>query len=359
MFLGLSIVFAPRVGFAHVAEEKAPNQALEESSIHDTISAMIVEPDLFPANTPLTIWFEIKDTTSDTHLTNLKPTVSLKNPQGVTIDSAAAILKGDEYVYEYAFPAAGDYKLVLTFTHEGKEHQSSFTIPVSASASRSVVPQAIVWWIVGITGAAVAGIWIFGLVPKKKAINRSIVLSIVAVIVAGIVYSVVYTIRSGAATAGVVTCLDSGECFWTAHIHAYFPITICGKEYSLPVEKGALNGPHTHEERNISHWHDRLPYDKSSGKITKTDPLLVSSFFQGIEVSLTNATIADQNVGDTCNGQPATLKAFVNGKYTPDIINHIWQDKEVISIYFNARTPPEIEAELKTKPIEFPALGRG
>jgi flagellar basal body-associated protein FliL len=357
----LGIIVAPSFTFAHVAEEKGTKEeTTEETSLHDNVSAMIVEPDLFPANTPLPIWFEIKDTSTQTHLTNLSPRVSIVNQQGQSLGSGQAELKGDEYLYEFTFPKPGDYQLTLTFTHEGKEHQSTFTIPVSASQSQSSrATKVYLWWTVGGAAVVVGVIWGFGLFGKSKSVKRSIILMIITLLVAIVVYSLIFTFRSGATTSGVVTCLDNGQCFWTAHIHSYYPIAICGQEYSLPVEKGSLSGPHTHEERNIAHWHDRLPYDKKTGKITETDPLLVGKFFAEIGVTLTNQAVADKKVGDSCHGQAATLKAFVNGKYTPDVVNHIWQDKEVISIFFDESTPEQIEEQLKAQPIEFPALGRG
>lgn len=367
----LMLALMAGVADAHVGQDQpatdvnsqptTDNQPTQTDS-HGNISAMIVEPDLFPATTPLTIWLEVKDTKTNAKLTDLTPRVTIKNPQGVALNSGNTTLKGDKYFFEYTFSKPGDYKLVAHFTHEGQEHESVFTIPVSAATSAAPASHTTlyIWWIVAGVLLLLVVIWVFGLTRQEKKIKQSVIASIVTVVAGGLVYSLAVVFTTGAIKTGVVTCLENGSCYWTAHIHGYYPISICGEEYRLPIEQGPLGGPHTHEEKNISHWHDRLSYDQKSGQITETDPLLVATFFKSINVPLTNQSITDKENGDNCpTGAAGTLKAFVNGQYTPHIVSHIWQDKEVISIFFDERTPQEIEAGLKAKPVEFPTLGRG
>lgn len=373
VIVGVIFLLSPsgNVSYAHVGEDEpgtdangqptTDNQPTQADS-HGSIAAMIVEPDLFPATMPLTIWLEIKDTKTDAKLIGLTPRVTIKNPQGVALNSGNALLKGDEYLFEYTFPKPGDYKLVAHFIHEGQEHESIFTIPVSAatSAAQASGTTTYMWWIVAGVVWLLVVIWGLGLTRQEKKIKQSVVASIVILIAGGLVYSLIVVFKTGAIKTGVVTCLENESCYWTAHIHAYLPTSICGQEYRLPIEQGPLGGPHTHEEKNIAHWHDRLNYDQKSGQITETEPLTVSTFFESINVVLTNQSIADKKNGDLCPvGAAGTLKAFVNGQYTPDIVSHIWQDKEVISIFFDDRTVEQAEQELKAKPVEFPTLGRG
>lgn len=175
-----------------------------------------------------------------------------------------------------------------------------------------------------------------------------------------IVYSLIVTFRSGATKSGVVTCLDNGECYWTAHIHAYAPVMICGQEYRLPIEKGELTGPHTHEEKNLVHWHDRLPYDQKTKQITNIEPLLLKTFFAAIGVPFSDSAIIDKKNGDMCpSGKAGSLKVIVNGKSTADAEAYILRDLDVIQVFFDDRDAAAIEDEIKNNPVLFPNLGRG
>lgn len=191
--------------------------------------------------------------------------------------------------------------------------------------------------------------------PKK------LVLLLLLLLGAGvIVYSLIVTFRSGAVRSGVVTCLDNGQCYWTAHIHAYIPITVCGQEYRLPIETGDLTGPHTHEEKNLAHWHDRLAYDAQTKQITDTAPLRLESFFAAINVPFSNSGIADKQNGEACpGGQSGSLKAFVNGKVVENITAYLWRDQDVIQIFFDERDAKAIAEDIKNNPVLFPTLGRG
>lgn len=172
-------------------------------------------------------------------------------------------------------------------------------------------------------------------------------------------YSLYITLQSGAVSAGVVTCVAENDCYLTAHIHAYIPITICDKEFHLPIEVGPLTGPHTHEEKNIAHWHDRLPYDNILKQPKNTAPLSLDAFFNAINVPFDLRRIGAARNGDTCEGKSARVNMFVNGIHNTDYERYVWKDKDVIVIIFDSRTPETIEAELKAHPIVFPALGRG
>ena len=194
---------------------------------------------------------------------------------------------------------------------------------------------------------------------RKKIIV--FLISILAfLVVLGLGYSLFVTIRSNP-SQGLVTCTADGSCFWTAHIHAYVPVYICGSFYKFPHEVGPLDHPHTHEEQNIIHWHDKLPYDQSSSMIIDTDPMTLRAFFDSISVPFSQDAISTFSNGNLCpNGNPGKVSVFVNGDlYEGEYGSYIWKDHDVISIYFTDQPITEIEAELKADPPTFPKLGRG
>lgn len=194
-----------------------------------------------------------------------------------------------------------------------------------------------------------------------------IVVLVGILIVAGLGYSLYVVLQTGT-SAGIVTCPSEGNCVWSAHIHSFIPISICGAEYRLPIEVGNLNRPHTHEEKNIAHWHDTLPYDMTTQTITNTEPLTLGAFFDEIKIPFAKDRIADKKNGDSCDGtvckkapceESATVKMFINGKSSDLFRNYIWRDKDVIQIFFDSRSSEKIEKELQSNPVTFPKLGRG
>lgn len=193
---------------------------------------------------------------------------------------------------------------------------------------------------------------------KGKTIKIIIGAAVIAVI-AILGYSLSVTLKQDPG-AGTFTCLNDGTCIWTAHIHAYFPIMICGEEYRLPIEHGPLDDPHSHEEKNIVHWHDKLPYDPETQSILDTKPLTVGAFFDSIDVNFSENQIAQKRNGDQCaKGESGAVKMFVNGKHNNQFRDYIWRDKDVILIIFDDRSIETIEEELRNNPITFPKLGLG
>jgi len=194
---------------------------------------------------------------------------------------------------------------------------------------------------------------------KTKKIKTMIVWIVIIIIAAALAYSLNITLKSNP-SLGIVTCPKVGTCFWTAHIHSFIPVSVCGKEIRLPIEVGRLDYPHTHEEKNINHWHDKLPYNKETNMITDTKPLTLGAFFDSIEIKFDNETYDDKKNGDLCpDGKPGKLTVFANGKLLENPSEFIWKDKDVIRIFFDTRTREEIEEFIKNNPVKFPALGRG
>lgn len=258
------------------------------------------------------------------------------------------------YYVSYTPEKAGSYIVHLTFAGNGIPQEASAFLDVAQSPWRT--PGKL---FLGGTLLLALLAAIFGIV--KRSFKNAVIAIIIILAAGGIGYSLYVTIQSGAANVGIVTCLEDGNCILTGHFHAYVPISICGNDLRLPVEKGALTGPHTHEEKNIIHWHDKLPYDKSRGTITDTIPLTLQAFFTAIEIPFDIARLGDTRNGDTCSdGKKGTFSLFLNGApYSGDPGSFTWKDKDVISIFFDSRPSSEIETWLRNNPIGFPALGRG
>ncbi|HEY4475108.1 MAG TPA: hypothetical protein VJB92_00035 [Candidatus Paceibacterota bacterium] len=345
-FGALFLVAGPLSTSAHVEAEP--------QSLQSEITAMIVEPDLFIAGAPTPVFLEIKSHDLKKAMAGLKVKIAIEDFEGKQIFEDRAIERGDNYVFEYAFPKSGEYTIHADFNYGGQDQDFDFEIFVSEPEKKSLD---IAWLVFLITG--VLALIALGLGLKTKNMKAAIIWPVIIILAGVLAYSLYVTLKANP-SAGVVTCVASGECFWTAHVHAFVPISICGEEFRLPIEKGALGGPHTHEEKNTIHWHDRLPYDKKTQSITETEPLTLGAFFDALEIQFNDQSIAEKINGGRCSdGAIGSIKIFANGELITNARNHIWKDKDVIAIFFDSRSAPEIEAELKAKPIVFPKLGRG
>lgn len=179
--------------------------------------------------------------------------------------------------------------------------------------------------------------------------RMKIVIAGIALAIAFFAYSIREYQKTAAQTAGLVTCAE-GQCYWTAHMHAWVRISACGNRINLPKLTGPLSGPHTHTEENILHWHDKLPADPVTKKIINDMPLRISYGLATIGVSLT----------DTCaNNTPAIAKFFVNGEPRADFAEYAWHDRDIIDIVIDARTMEETLRDIQTLPKDFPILGQG
>lgn len=187
------------------------------------------------------------------------------------------------------------------------------------------------------------------------------VIPLLVVIVIGIVgYSLYFTFNSGAATEGIVTCQSPDNCFWSSHFHIYAPTQICGEELLLPVELGPLQKAHTHEEKNIIHWHDKLAYDNAAKKIIDTTDLTLGSFYDQVKIPFTSIQLDGKTNGDTCpDGTIGNWKMLVNGKPSTAYRSYEMHDRDVIWMVFDSRSMDEIVQAWNQKPIAFPASGNG
>ncbi len=341
---GLFSAAAPRA-LAHVAGEGAGDAPVE---------ATILEPDLFAAKTETPVFFTVREKTSGALIPDLDPIVAIEDSAGKAIAEFGTEEKGENYFFSYTFPESGNYAIHVEFPYRGEKLDFAFPIFASEPEGESRIPAAIALAALLLVGAALA------LGVKRKRLKPAIISSLLIIILAVLGYSLYKTFESGAAGSGVVTCVDDETCFWTAHIHAYAPIAICGEDFRLPIEVGRLDGPHTHEEKNIAHWHDKLPYDRGTKTIADTESLTAGAFFDAIEIPFDRDRIGSRRNGDLCpDGTPGTVKMFVNGTRSDEFRSYLWRDRDVIQIFFDRRTSEEIEAEIRERPVKFPALGRG
>lgn len=195
----------------------------------------------------------------------------------------------------------------------------------------------------------------------KKSSTPGWIVPLLLIVGIGIIgYSLLVTLNSGANTEGIVTCPSPDNCFWSSHFHIYAPIQICGDEFLLPVETGSLQKSHTHEEKNIIHWHDRLPYDNVQKKITDTSDLKLGSFFDQVNIPFSSVQLNGKTNGDECSdGKAGSWKMIVNGKSSTEFRDHEMHDREVIWLVFDSRSVDEVLAAWNQNPIKFPTLGSG
>lgn len=274
-----------------------------------------------------------------------------RHEAGVSDRLETAEREPGHYMAMYRFAEAGAYEIHIEIEADGRTER--------ATAYVNVLPTSIfsLGLLFGGGGAILGVIFLVGGIltrrPKRGAIG-----ALLALVAAGLGYSLSLTLKSGAQSRGVVTCISDTQCFWTAHIHAFIPIELCGERFALPIETGSLQGPHTHEERNIVHWHDRLPYDRTAKTLPETRPLTLGAFFDELEIPFGDRNIAGKTNGDRCNDTTATLKMFVNGTANTDYRNYVWKNKDVIFLAFDSRSAQTIEEELRVRPLTFPILGR-
>lgn len=356
-----AVFFSIATGNASAHVEAEPADSASE------LTARIIEPDLFTAGTETPIFIEVKSPNTQADALDLDVTVAVEDASGKKTLVGKAEKKNNVYVFSYKFPSGGEYTVHAESLFQNSEVDFDFRLFVSepltqekdATALGTTI-TAIILIIVAITTGVL-----------KKRLKTALIVSLIIALAALLAYSLYATFKSGAFEGGVVTCTENG-CFWTAHVHAFVPIEVCGEEYRLPIEVGLLDGPHTHEEKNTIHWHDRLPYDNDNKKITDTKPLTLGAFFDSIGVAFDGDRIAEKKNGDVCPNEPiraqctkspcdqlTKAKMFVNGESNSTFRDYIWSDKDVIQIFFDSRDASLIKSGIDANPTVFPKLGRG
>lgn len=201
------------------------------------------------------------------------------------------------------------------------------------------------------------------MIQNKKFVKNFFLILFLAGLVSFLAYSIFEYKRSDIEQEGVVTCVDN-ECFWSAHIHLYIPIQICGKEYSLSKFKGPLSGRHTHGDENIIHWHDKVAFDADKNQFLGPNPFALELIFQTLGLSITDNSLLGKDNGDTCEGfsdstnssQAAIWKVFVNGVLYPNWRNYEWKDLDIVHFFFDERTAEEVTKEISQDKLKFPVF---
>ena len=349
--LAFSLCLSPvNVSLAH--EQASPKD--EKITLEITSPSVIVEK----YKTPIFLSITTKD--NGYALGGLSVYAYIENKDSQIIARDLKIdQKGKDYMFEFDFPEAGNYKIHIMAKNDfGKDKTSlekDIVVSVAPKSAGTFSKEGLAFYICSIIGLIIL---ILGIIKKKYKLG--IIWFLILLALGGLIYSLIFTEKQNPSN-GIVTCPKSdGICVWTAHIHAYMPINICGEYFRLPTEVGALNMPHTHEEKNLAHWHDQLPYDMDTKSVKNVEHLLVKSFFDEIKIPFSEDRIANKKNGDLCpNGKPSTFRAFLNGLEKKDFPNYLWRDHDVIYFEFSDRKTSEIEKELKDNPISFPILGRG
>ena len=102
------------------------------------------------------------------------------------------------------------------------------------------------------------------------------------------------------------------------HVDANLEITICGKVFDLPKDRGTLDNIHTHKEKNVLHWHGTGEGD--SDRTTK---------------NLMEIILKDEIPKScTAKGIPIKLDLTVNGQVQTDPQNYIWEDSDKLTLTF-------------------------
>ncbi len=192
----------------------------------------------------------------------------------------------------------------------------------------------------------------------KNLLKNLLIIFCLLALVGFFAYSIIEYQRIGIAEEGIVTC-ENGKCFWSAHIHVYSPIQICGEKYVFSKFKGPLNNSHTHGDENVIHWHNKISFDPEKKQFLESSPFALNLIFKNHELPITDESLIGKKDGDICRGFAGTWKVFVNGALRSDWRNYEWQDRDIIIFVFDERTTEEVEQELHRKTIEFPSLGEG
>lgn len=186
------------------------------------------------------------------------------------------------------------------------------------------------------------------MVKRSKTNWTPIIVVAVVIVAAALGYSVYYFYSSGSAEQGIVVCnpQDPSECLWQDHIHALVLISIDGVVQDLPTEKGPLAEGHTHEERNVMHWHSSVPYDPVKREIIDKTSLTLESSLRSAGVELPE-------------GGRLFVKKASAWERRAEYGGYVWSDRDIIFVAKDSRSDGETLAYLQAANINLPYLGAG
>lgn len=176
---------------------------------------------------------------------------------------------------------------------------------------------------------------------KKRRMARRMMLSyagyvIVFLIAVYIMYSVWVYLRSVETTEEFLVCTGD-ECVKSFHIHSSVEPIICGELKWFGLEHGELGEQHTHKERNLIHFHERLRVALDTYEIIDYSPLQLRNFIGNMErESSDGVCLFGVCEGDACEGSdtPGRFRVIVNGQEREEKWDYIWKDGDTIKIIF-------------------------
>lgn len=155
------------------------------------------------------------------------------------------------------------------------------------------------------------------------------------VIVTFIVYSVYYYLTAIEKFDEYTVCYED-NCIKTFHIHTTIMIEVCGTLVRLPLETGLLDGLHTHKERNVIHFHERLPYNSTTQQVLNNTPLMINTALNEMDIRFSQQCIKDYCNGRHCSdGKPGTVHFLVNDVPNAEFEKYVWKNGDRVKITFN------------------------
>lgn len=172
--------------------------------------------------------------------------------------------------------------------------------------------------------------------PRSCGTTRWLLAVLAAAVIGYLAYSVVIFEKAGVDEAGGVFACEGQKCVLALpDVHAEVVVTLCGEQRDLPLEAGALEGQHTHKQRNVIHSpHISVPADPTTRQPLTPVTNTVGGLFDNI-----GWTVTEECVQGTCNGVPCGAKAGTwtlskNGVRQPTIRDTVWSDDDTLALVF-------------------------
>ncbi len=174
------------------------------------------------------------------------------------------------------------------------------------------------------------------MVKKRPKVVNILIYLVVLIAVILLAYSYFAYKKSLGEGENFVVCDQDNNCIIALHVHSEVEIKVCGEEIKIPLEAGDKTATHTHKERNLLHFEERLRYDNNTKTILEKEPITLKTFFNYPDINIRfNSTCIDGKCnGDVCNNSPGTLKFYVNDIENNKYENYVWKDGDKIKIIF-------------------------
>jgi len=128
---------------------------------------------------------------------------------------------------------------------------------------------------------------------------------------------------------------DEQTCLYTTHAHLYITVRIFGRERTLPFERGGLENPHTHAQKNKLHWHALVEVDPRTRKAPE-DAFTLGGAFDNLGIYFATDGIFERRTGEANpnTGTPSGMTMAVNGEKNGEFGEYVWNDGDRIEIIF-------------------------